>query len=284
MSQASLMHAGVSIATPHGLDQILAAFGDIFACIRGDHTLDPRWQTEQLATVSLHVSYRSLLGPLAPSGEHDLSQATEAYLRGSVSIDIESWAGVEDHQLRRVLLVSSAAHGNKTVDTFLGNCRRSESRVERAGHPRQYECRSNCNLQGVGFCMGWRVARKSARCHALSVLHRVLSAGRYTPKEKAARRRPLPQRIGLKSGLNLKAPRLEQRLRDVLRILVSPRPLAQTGGTQVLIRSELVLLYDLLKFGHGGDNGPDRLRFSPIWIASSFRHELLASVAISMNI
>ena len=45
--------APVSLKPPHRLDQILATFGDIFAYLRSDHTLDPRWQKERLATVSL---------------------------------------------------------------------------------------------------------------------------------------------------------------------------------------------------------------------------------------
>lgn len=38
---------------PHGLDGIIAIFGDIFEYIREDHTLDPRWQTEMLQTIPL---------------------------------------------------------------------------------------------------------------------------------------------------------------------------------------------------------------------------------------
>lgn len=42
-----------SLVAPHGLDGIIATFGDIFDYIREDHTLDPRWQTEMLQTISL---------------------------------------------------------------------------------------------------------------------------------------------------------------------------------------------------------------------------------------
>jgi hypothetical protein len=38
---------------PQGLNQIIATFGDIFACIGPDHTLDSRWQTEFLGRVAL---------------------------------------------------------------------------------------------------------------------------------------------------------------------------------------------------------------------------------------
>jgi len=37
---------------PHGLSEIIATFGDIFAYIRPDYTIDPRWQAEQMATFS----------------------------------------------------------------------------------------------------------------------------------------------------------------------------------------------------------------------------------------
>jgi len=38
---------------PKGLDQIIATFGDIFAFITPDHTIDPRWQTDSLDRVAL---------------------------------------------------------------------------------------------------------------------------------------------------------------------------------------------------------------------------------------
>jgi LysM repeat protein len=38
---------------PHGLPAVLAEFGDIYARLREDGTLDPRWETEQLARAPL---------------------------------------------------------------------------------------------------------------------------------------------------------------------------------------------------------------------------------------
>ena len=56
MSQ-SLGAGGVAstsvITPPHGLDQMVAMFGNIFDYIREDHTLDPRWQAEELQQASL---------------------------------------------------------------------------------------------------------------------------------------------------------------------------------------------------------------------------------------
>ena len=42
-----------SLIAPHGLDAIIATFGDIFDYIREDHTLDPRWQTEMLQSITV---------------------------------------------------------------------------------------------------------------------------------------------------------------------------------------------------------------------------------------
>jgi hypothetical protein len=53
VTKTTAVPAGPSITPPHGIDQIIATFGDIFAYTREDHTLDPRWQTEQLTLISL---------------------------------------------------------------------------------------------------------------------------------------------------------------------------------------------------------------------------------------
>lgn len=42
-----------TIAPPHGLEAILATFGDIHSYIRLDGSLDPRWQTEFFAALTL---------------------------------------------------------------------------------------------------------------------------------------------------------------------------------------------------------------------------------------
>ncbi len=53
MSQILGEGQSVSIVSPHGLDQIRATFGDIFACLHPDHTLDPQWQTDFLQRIML---------------------------------------------------------------------------------------------------------------------------------------------------------------------------------------------------------------------------------------
>lgn len=41
---------------PDGLEQICATFGDIYSYIRSGHTLDPRWQAEQMVAIPLPFS------------------------------------------------------------------------------------------------------------------------------------------------------------------------------------------------------------------------------------
>src|SRR5579859_1118216 len=62
--------------------------------------------------------------------------------------------------------------------------------------------------------------------------------------------------VCLQRRFDLKAPRFQQRLWDVLGVLVAPRPLAQASRAQVLIGGELILAHDLLKFGDRRGIGP----------------------------
>ncbi len=48
----------VSLTPPHGLQEIVEAFGDIYEYIRADGSLDPRWQSDFLARVSLPLPLR----------------------------------------------------------------------------------------------------------------------------------------------------------------------------------------------------------------------------------
>src|SRR5579859_664712 len=78
--------------------------------------------------------------------------------------------------------------------------------------------------------------------------------------------------FALQRTFNLKAPSLKQRLRNVLAVFIAPRPLPQTGGTDVLIRRQLKLLDRLFKRCHHWDHRPDRLRLAPVRIAASPCH------------
>jgi LysM repeat protein len=42
--------------TPHGLEEIIATFGNVFEFIRGDGNLDPRWESENLCRTPLPFS------------------------------------------------------------------------------------------------------------------------------------------------------------------------------------------------------------------------------------
>jgi len=48
----------LKLVAPHGLEQILATFGNIHEYIATDGTLDPRWQHDSLATVTLPFPLR----------------------------------------------------------------------------------------------------------------------------------------------------------------------------------------------------------------------------------
>src|SRR5271166_2838029 len=81
----------------------------------------------------------------------------------------------------------------------------------------------------------------------------------------------------LQSGLDLESPSFQKRLRNVLGVLVLSRPFTQTGGTNVLVRLELELLYDLLKLSNSGHYRTDRFRLAPVRIAASLCHRLFSS-------
>jgi D-alanyl-D-alanine carboxypeptidase len=72
----------VSLKAPFGLDQICGTFGDIFTYLRPDQTLDPRWQAEQMITISLPF-------PLVLSWDHSrrVSHMTCHRLMQAIFID-----------------------------------------------------------------------------------------------------------------------------------------------------------------------------------------------------
>lgn len=52
-ARRAIAPAQARLAPPHGLPALCAQFGDIYAYLREDGTLDPRWETEQLARAPL---------------------------------------------------------------------------------------------------------------------------------------------------------------------------------------------------------------------------------------
>src|SRR3954464_5826343 len=77
----------------------------------------------------------------------------------------------------------------------------------------------------------------------------------------------------LQRGLDLESPSLQQWLRNVFRILIAPRPLAETRGALVLLGLELELLHCLFKGGHNGNHRADRLGLPPIGISATLCHD-----------
>src|SRR6266404_1054688 len=92
-------------------------------------------------------------------------------------------------------------------------------------------------------------------------------------KEKGRQFGGLVSSNSLEGGLDLESPSLQQRLRNVLGILVPTRPLAQTGGALVLLGLELELLHCLLKGGHNRDHRADRLGLPPVRISATLCHD-----------
>lgn len=72
-----------ALVPPHGLDGIVSTFGHIFDYIREDHTLDPRWQTEMLATISLPFPL-----PLAWDKSRSVERMTCHKLLGQTFADV----------------------------------------------------------------------------------------------------------------------------------------------------------------------------------------------------
>jgi hypothetical protein len=89
--------------------------------------------------------------------------------------------------------------------------------------------------------------------------------------------------LRLERGLDLESPGFEQRLRDVFRVLIATGPLAQARRAQVLVGRQLVFAHNLLKFGNGRGNRPDRLRLTPVRISSSLGHEKVPFCLRGMN-
>src|ERR1700722_18112368 len=76
----------------------------------------------------------------------------------------------------------------------------------------------------------------------------------------------------LQRGFDLKTPSLEERFRDILRILVTPGPFAQPCGTNILIGGQLKFLDYLFERSDSRDYRAYRLRLAPVWITTSFCH------------
>ena len=95
-------------------------------------------------------------------------------------------------------------------------------------------------------------------------------------QQRAARGDPFSVKLifcGLQSRLDFKTPGFEQRLGNVLGVLVPARPFAKPGRAQILIWRKFVFVHDLLEFGYRRSDWADGLRLAPIGVSASFGHE-----------
>ena|SRR5947207_2606988 len=127
--------ASAVLMPPHGLDEVISTFGDIFALIRPDHTLDPSWQNEFLDRVQLpfplplswdisrtvrQFTCHRLLVPIFTRVFDDLQNA-------GLQSKLTSFGGL--------LWIPPAANRNQALGPFVGNCDRFEPGDEPAAGP-----------------------------------------------------------------------------------------------------------------------------------------------------
>src|SRR5215510_5327440 len=101
--------------------------------------------------------------------------------------------------------------------------------------------------------------------------------------KKAADKTAFFIRPRLQGGLNFESPGFQQGLRDILGVLVTPSPFAQTRRTEILVRGQLEFLHRLLERRYHGDHRPNRLRLAPVWISASSCHSIRPAFSESMK-
>jgi len=82
-----------------------------------------------------------------------------------------------------------------------------------------------------------------------------------------------PSEPSLERRFDLKSPGFQERLGNVLGVLVLARPLAQSGRANKLVRLKLKLLHHLFKFSDRRDNRSNGFRLSPVRVAASLCHD-----------
>jgi hypothetical protein len=110
-------------------------------------------------------------------------------------------------------------------------------------------------------------------------IRRIPSYGRYKKKRRPQRGRRFFLQWNdngvtshLQSRLNLKSPGLEQRLGNILRILIPSGPFTKSRRSNVLVRCQLELFHNLLERCYRRDNRPYRLRLAPVGISTTLCH------------
>ncbi len=86
-----------ALQPPHGLEQVLATFGDIYGYLRDDGTPEPRWETEQLGRAPL---------PFALSVSCDRTRTTTSLYchRKLIPVFVDVFAAIEREGLRDRLI------------------------------------------------------------------------------------------------------------------------------------------------------------------------------------
>ena len=164
----------LGLIPPHGLDQILATFGDIFDYIGPDHTLNPRWQNEFLQRIALPFPLT-----LAWDKSRRVNQLTchkrFAEIFTATLVGIQT-AGLQDKisSLGGCFSFRPQRTGAKLSAHSWGHRNRSEYRIECAGHRWKYGSSYCRNFPQRRFRVGRRVARQIARPNALPIMHRIL--------------------------------------------------------------------------------------------------------------
>ena len=120
------------LATPHGLDEIIALFGNISEYIGEDGKLEARWQLEFPAKVIQPYPRRLSWDPSRTIPQMTCHRRmTRFYI--CLRPHSRMWTEHKDHELWRMLCLPSAVNRQETVDPRLGHCDRSEPGDQPAG-------------------------------------------------------------------------------------------------------------------------------------------------------
>ena len=132
--------SGYNLTPPHGLDEIIATFGNIYEYIGTGGQLAPRWQSDFLAKTSLPFPMR-----LAWDPSRVITQMTCHRLMTGIYASV--FAGIQKNWLESKVMsfggcfrFSSPTHRKQTLRSQLGHRDRSQSANRCAGVRREHGC------------------------------------------------------------------------------------------------------------------------------------------------
>ena len=82
-----------NLKTPHGIEQIIAGFGNIYEYVREDGSLDPRWAADYLTRITLPF-------PMVLSWDHATSVTQMTCHRKLAGVFADVFAKIEAHGLQ----------------------------------------------------------------------------------------------------------------------------------------------------------------------------------------